>query len=681
MDGPRAKAGRATRRHPAERRARAADAAAAPPASLGANPVSQDLFATAVELLKRISRGEAGPEVQGLLDRLHATAVAENRLEDFKDFEQCSNAMREALRASAVSEMGLSLLIDTTHDLSRTLKLQDLLRTIVTRARSLVGANLAWVTVLDDESGLFRAVTAEGYLTPATSTMQSHVDYGAVSLIMKSKSFFVTQDYLNDDRFRHLPELDRIFREENIVSLAGFPMLADDEVHGFLFVADRYSRRLSGREMSVLGSFALHAGLAMRNVTAFRLLSEALDEAERNRKALIDHIQRVEASAAAHDEMTSLLASGAQLQQFLQRMASQIGGAIFLYDGELRIREEFTSAAYRGRLAHDLTAGRIDPTLLLNAGSRSRHTGRSVVVLETEDETCRTITLHGGTGRGESLVICHQGELDAIEIRNLERSAAALSIAKLWNEKRETEKLIASSTLLRHLALVTPPDPSTVSAIRDRLSLGAEQTVMLGLIAFSGLDRATQTATVRECASGINLLVDLFDDVYLALGTEACLRRFVLNLGRARDGWVVGGILSEPVGDLTATAVRFAEADRALRVLRKMGRLDRFVEQQGISIFARIFETADAARLARHIRETLDVIERAAPRQGAPLKQTLLCYFDSQYSVKRVAEALGLHINTVRQRLETLRQITGGWDDPVKALELHIALRFDALID
>ena len=43
--------------------------------------------------------------------------------------------------------------------------------------------------------------------------------------------------------------------------------------------------------------------------------------------------------------------------------------------------------------------------------------------------------------------ICHQGELDAIEIRNLERSAVALSIAKLWNERRETEKLIASSRL------------------------------------------------------------------------------------------------------------------------------------------------------------------------------------------------------------------------------------------
>ena len=31
------------------------------------------------------------------------------------------------------------------------------------------------------------------------------------------------------------------------------------------------------------------------------------------------------------------------------------------------------------------------------------------------------------------------------------------------------------------------------------------------------------------------------------------------------------------------------------------------------------------------------------------------------------------------QRLDTLREITGGWDDPVAALEAHVALRLDAI--
>jgi hypothetical protein len=186
-----------------------------------------------------------------------------------------------------------------------------------------------------------------------------------------------------------------------------------------------------------------------------------------------------------------------------------------LYEDEFRIHDEFVSSAYKSALADELRTGRIDRALLIKANAQSRHNGRSVVMLELGNEQCRAIALHGGNGRRDSLVICHLGELDAIEIRNLERSAAALSIAKLWNKRRETEKLIASSTLLRHLVLVTPPDSSTISAVRDRLALRADQPVQISLIAISGIDRVSQTARVRESAMGLSVLVDLFDDAYL----------------------------------------------------------------------------------------------------------------------------------------------------------------------
>jgi hypothetical protein len=307
-----------------------------------------------------------------------------------------------------------------------------------------------------------------------------------------------------------------------IKTLAGFPFLRENKVHGLLFVANRYARKLSGPETSLLGAFALHAGVAMRNANAFAMLSESLDEAQRNRSALIEHIQRVEAAASAHDELTDLLASGADIRQFLEKMSNRIGGAVFLYDDEFRIHDEFGSSANKSVLADELRVGQIDLALLINANGQSRHTSRSVVVLERGNEQCRAIAFHGGNGRCDSLVICHIGELDAIEIRNLELSAVALSIAKLWNERRETEKLITSSTLLRHLVLVTPPDHSIISAVRERLGLRGDQHVQLTLIAMSGMDRISQTARLRECARGQNVLVDLLDDAYLAIGPPAC---------------------------------------------------------------------------------------------------------------------------------------------------------------
>lgn len=642
--------------------------------------MSGSYLSAAMAVLEKVALGARDADVDALLDGMRGLSTREDAVEQFESFQNHVNAIRHVISSHTLSERGLNLLIETTHDLSSTLTVNDLLRTVVTRARSLVGANVAWVTVLDEESGLFRTVTAEGNLLPATAAMTSRIEYGAVSLIMSSKSFFETQDYLNDRRFRHLPELDQIFQIENIVSLTGFPILSEDKVLGFLFVADRYSRKLSGREISVLGSFALHAGVAMRNANLFILLSEALREAERTRNALIEHIQRVEASAAAHDEMTYLLASGAELQHFLKRMASRISGAIFLYNKELEICEEFVSTAYGGCMAEELKSGKVDPALLISANSQSRHTGRSVLLLNRSDEQCRAIALHGGTERGESLVICNQGELDAIEIRNLERSTVALSIAKLWNERRETERLIASSALLRHLVLVTPPDESTISAVRDRLGLRADLPVMLAQIVISGLDRAAQTARIRDCAAKLNVLVDLLDDTYLAVGPEGAIRRFLHNLSKSRDGWEAGGIQSEPFADLNLTGSHFVRMNQALHVLRNMKKLDRFVDQSEVNMFAKLFEAGDARRIAKYLEEILKPIDVKAPRQSEQLKRTLLCYFDCQHNIKLTATTLGVHVNTMRQRLDTLREITGGWDDPVKALELHVALRLSAIM-
>jgi hypothetical protein len=509
--------------------------------------------------------------------------------------------------------------------------------------------------------------------------MNATLGYGAVSLIVSSNSTFDTQDYLGDRRIRHSDALDRAFKAEGIVSLAGFPILSQNKLQGILFVADRYPRKLSGREISVLGSFALHAGVAMRNAHAFTMLSEALAEAERNRVALIDHIQRVDASAAAHDEMTSLLAKGTEWPLFIRRMANQIDGAIILYDENLSVKERFASADYRGQLAGALKDGKIDTSVLITAISQSRHSGRSVVMLDAGDEHCRAMALHGGAGRGESLVICHRGELDPIDVRNLERSAVALSIAKLWGEKRETEQLIASSTLLRHLILVNPPDASTVSAIRERLKIDTDGPAILALIAITGLDRASQTTMIRSTAAKMNVLVDLVDDAYLAVGPQKAMRAFLQALLRRRKGWEIGGIVSDTFSDLTQTPVLYARIEQALRVLRKMNRLNRFVEHSKVNLFAKLFEAADASHIAGYIEQILLPIEERDPHQKTQLKKTLLCYIDSQHNIARTAELLGVHVNTVRQRLDTLREITNGWEDPISALELHVALRLDAI--
>jgi GAF domain-containing protein len=588
--------------------------------------------------------------------------------------------IRQNERANAVTERGLSYLIDTAHDLSKTLDFKSLIQAIVSRARSLVGANVVWVTVCEP-GGNLRVMAAQGHLNKSTEARWGAAEHGLVSLIMKTKSFWDTQDYLNDTRFVHTEFLDNIVSTENIASLAGFPIMADDETFGFLFVADRYPRKLTGREISVLGSFASHAAVAMRNATTFARLGQDLTDQQHQNAALHRRVAQIESADAVLDEMTALLASDGTVDQFLQILAARVGGAVFLYDDALQMRESVIAERYRGTLAlaYDTSSG--DSAALASANTQSRRLGQSKVVVEGDGEIARVIAMQSGSGGGGALLVCHGADLDDIDVRMLERSAAVLSIARVWTEKRETRKLIASMALLRHLVMVSEPDPLTISVIKERLNLRPGGAVQLVQIVTASAGRAKQTSAIRAAAGQLDVLVDPIGDHCVCIGTPSALGAFLDRL--SAPGGVVrgGGVISDPFTDLAEAPGHFTQVSRAVKVLTDITTLDRFLPQSQVSIFARLFEGGAPPDLARHMRTILKPLSDRPSRQQAEFKRTLLCYLDNQYNMTRTAETLGLHINTVRQRLATLQTLTGGWDDPIRALELHLALRLETLLE
>ena len=158
-------------------------------------------------ILEKILKGAPQSEVAEILEQLKKdSSLFEGNL-DFEKLVLNLHALIRAGHSGGLTERGLNFLIDTTHDLSSTLGLQELLLKIVARARNLVGANIAWLTLFDADGGIFRTVAAEGHLLPTTAEMTTSSEYGVVSLVMRTKSFFDTQDYLNDTRFVQSPVL------------------------------------------------------------------------------------------------------------------------------------------------------------------------------------------------------------------------------------------------------------------------------------------------------------------------------------------------------------------------------------------------------------------------------------------------------------------------------------------
>ena len=71
----------------------------------------------------------------------------------------------------------------------------------------------------------------------------------------------------------------------------------------------------------------------------------------------------------------------------------------------------------------------------------------------------------------------------------------------------------------------------------------------------------------------------------------------------------------------------------------------------------------------------LGTLIRADRSRGTTLARTLLTYMDHGHNARAAARVLGVHVNTLHNRLETISSLLPDWHLPERSLELHVALR------
>ena len=264
-------------------------------------------------------------------------------------------AVRNRLELQQQRERGMLAVIESAQDLSSRLDLQELLSAIVSRARNLLGSDLAWLSTYDADAGEFHVLVADGALSQRTSAMVARRDRGVAGIVMSTRLPFTTPDYLHDKRFAHDAELDDTFRDEGIAALVGVPLIWEGEVIGLLFVADRYHRTHTAQSISILCTLATHGAVALKNARDFERVNAALAKADQARAELERHLRSIQAATDAHEQMTSLLARGASLATLCQTVAQLLGGSVLVLDEAAPVISRGTAPGYDGAPARSAT--------------------------------------------------------------------------------------------------------------------------------------------------------------------------------------------------------------------------------------------------------------------------------------------------------------------------------------
>ncbi|MFF4852151.1 helix-turn-helix domain-containing protein [Streptomyces sp. NPDC001194] len=592
----------------------------------------------------------AGPAEQALVEE--ATRVALD--------------IRRTLDQHRRREAELTALFDTAGDLAALRDLDAVLRAIVHRARMLLGTDVAYLTLNDPVIGdTFMRVT-DGSVSAAFQQLRLGMGDGLGGLVAQTARPYASADYRTDDRFRHTDTIDNGVREEGLRGILGVPLRVGTRVIGVLYAADRAVRDFAPDAVALLSSLADHAAVAIDSARLLEETRAALVELGVATETARAQSEAVRLAAETHDRLTRLVLRGGDVADVAREVAALLGGSLVVRDAD---------GAELARVGTDPAGPAAGPPAHALAASRSG--GRAVCVdgvwvcaVLAGPELLGSITL-GGRGDG----------LPDTERRLFERAGLVTALLLLLRRSiAHAEDRVRGELLGDLLAPAAPGrvrDTGSRTIRARKLGVDLAQPHALVVLHCDAALRSRLAAEAARHARARGGLAGLHEGRVVLLaptdGPGPLARSLAAELGQVLGAPVTAGSAGPAAGPEGLPGV-YAEALRCLEALHALGHTGGGAGLPDLGFLGVLL--GDGADVGAYVDRVLGPVIAYDTQRGTELVRTLEAYFAHGSSLARTKDALHVHVNTVVQRLDRVRQVLGeDWNTPAGALEVQLALR------
>ncbi len=554
--------------------------------------------------------------------------------------KQVALGVREQLQAHRRREAQLAALFQTASDLAALNSVDEVLVAIVRRARTLLGRDIAYLCLNDDERGDTYMRVTDGSVSAEFQAVRLPLGGGLGGLVAQQGVPIASADYFTDHRFNHLGTIDSAVHSEGLVSILGVPLKLGAQVIGVLFAADRHRRAFSRDEVALLSSLAAHAAVALDNARLLAETRSALISLEQANASLREQSQDIELAVIAHDRLAELVLRGGGVAEVAAELADVLGGAV-----ELQGPSEMS-----------------DP---LGAHQSS-------VPVATGSELL---------GR---LVLTREDQARPADLRVLERGAVVTALLLLFNRHLAEMANRGRRDLLEDMLTgsVTETDEIRARAADLDADLTGDLVVLACAVPRHRVDSEQAAAFYAGRRRGLSARVD-GHVVLLVPGTDpgAAAREAVTALTR-----VLGGPVTAAGEQVATGPSRGAELGRAHRSARQaltamlaLGREGEGATTADLGFIGVLLSAGDSGR--RFVRDLLGPVVDYDAARGSDLAATLDAWFAAGGHLGRTAAALHVHPNTVGQRLSRVATLLGDdWSAPDRALQIQLALQLRKLL-
>lgn len=570
--------------------------------------------------------------------------------------------IRGMLERRARGERETQALYETARDLTSLRDVDDVLHAIVDRVRRLLATDSTYIALIDEATGDAYMRVTSGAVTPGIEQVRQRPGWGVGGYVIQTGQPFATSNYLADPRIRRDPSVATAVEEDRIVSIAGVPIRLGQRVVGALFAADRHERTFEQSEIALLTSLADHAAVVGENARLFARVRATTEDLRRAGERLSAQRRALERASAAHEQLMPLALSRADLDEFAGTLAGILDGTVAVEDGDGRALASATAPGGIGQAA--LRA--LDPA--------APGPGAAVVAVRAGAEAFGRLRF----GR--------VAPLDAADSRTLERAAQTAALLQLMERRTALVEQELRGELVDDLLAERPPDWESFQRRAQRFGVldPAEPHVVVVLNAVEVPRAHVLRAAAAHAAERGGLAGEHRGHVVLLLpGDDAsAAARTAAGLRDAVGAAVTAGAAGPGVGPPALRALHDGAA-RCHRLLLGLGRVGAAAGLAELGVLGSVLEATGPDRVRGVVDRALGPLLAYDAEHESALLPTVERFFACGRNPPAAARALGVHVNTVYQRLDRIDRVLGGrdWREPQGLWEMQMALQLHRLLD
>ncbi|WP_345698339.1 helix-turn-helix domain-containing protein [Kitasatospora terrestris] len=587
---------------------------------------------------------------------------SEEELESVGRLRELGLSIRSQSKRRQQREAGLSALVDTARDLAMPYDLDSLLKVITRRARLLLGVDMSYISLPDEEQGYVYVRTSDGHTSTLSVGLKLPQGSGLGSDVLANPSPFWTPDYLADQRINHSPVIDEVVRAEGLHAIMAVPLSHRTRPFGVLYIADRSVRYFTSDEIALMTSLGDLAGVAIEKAKLLEEAGATVSRLELDTSRAEAGLQEVRELADAQQVLLDLALSGTDPHALIREAGRLLASGLRIY------ASDGTVLSSAGELP-DLD----EPTVV--AAAMDAHTVRLPVPLP--DNLWAAAVRAGSTHLGTLMLrpsAAHAAHADRVA----QLIAQAVAVPLLLDSSRAATALGHVRDELLDELLATPQRPPQQLAMRaQRIGIDLSRPHVLVIARPEGDSQgkaATWASLYAHRMSGLKR-VDNGRAVLLLPGTDpGAAARAVSEELTPLLGTPVTVSSAGPASDPVSVFHAHQEALRCLDAMTSLGSTGRAASARELGFIGVLL--SDNHDVDGFIDSTIGPVLDYDQQRFTELARTLGAYFETGNSPTYAAQKLHVHTNTVARRLERISELLGPeWQKPERAFEIQLALR------